>query len=204
MNEIEIVTTKNIDSASLNEFLKYLRTIDELNVQKSDMFFKSAGETPEFIKILADLATWSTVFKLAATAFLTKLGALAAEDLWRSKGEIALTLKDKSCKIIRDVSQILYRIKKRSSAHTEVLFSIPVPDRFPGATLTCPAESEEEIAVYIVCFAMKSEAIVRVVEEFASKYSNSFISVRLELLDTGSLRVELYEIESGDKYETLI
>ena len=168
------------------------------------MHFRSADQTPEYVRIVADLATWANVFKIAATAFLAKIGSLAAEDLWKNKGRIAEALRDESAQSLRSVASALHRLKFRSPSTATVSLSIPIPDDFPGTNLTCPAASEEEFAVYLACFAMRVDAISAVVNAFMSKHASKHVSVHLVLLDGGAFKVTLTEYMRGIEHNSTV
>jgi hypothetical protein len=191
----QILSTDQIDAASLRILEESLANLSS-EVESSKMFMRST-EPPEYVRILADLVTWSNVVKIAATAFLAKLGSLAAEDLWKNKGQISRALGHESSRALKRVAAAIVSLKSRSPERATVSFVIPVPDDFPGTAVTCPASSEEEVAVYLACFAMRAERIAEAVRRFQAKQESKHVHARLRLQDNGSFKVTLTEYMRG-------
>lgn len=197
---MEIISTRNINSEEVANLQRILVEISEAEVKATEIFMKSA-DPPEYVRIVAELFTWSNVFKVSATAFLAKIGSLAAEDAWSSKGRIKEALRENGLERLKIVAAALARIKSSSPSGTDVLFSIPVPNDFPGTNLKCPATSEEEIAVYLACFALRADEIVERIQSFKREQDSDHIAAHLLLEKNGTFVLTVTEFMKGIEAE---
>lgn len=202
MGKQVLATTRSIKRDDVGSVIDQLAAVG-LNVEHQEMFFKSAEGTPEYIELIFDALTWINVFKIAAGAFLARLGSEAGKDLWENKEKVAKAIGDPAAAVIGKIADRLFSAQCASDSNAEIVLSIPVPTDFPGTGIRFKAESELEVAVYLACFSLKADLIEASIEEFCSKHNSRHVSAQLTLLDDGSFSISINEYMQGTE-ETIV
>lgn len=125
-------------------------------------FRRAAGELPQFIQLLADASMWETAFKVAATAYLGRLGYRFADVTIERLGKLRST----DLKIIIDVAQALFDIARIPDAPAKIRIGIIGANRFTPAVLTVAADDGvPAIATALALVASRAQEISDIISD---------------------------------------
>jgi hypothetical protein len=152
--------------------------------------YKGAGG-PAFLQLVADLLTWSTVIKAAATIFLSQIAKNAADEVWKHKAELAAKLQDVTLKPLRRLVGALIGAKQRLNAgNSRVQVALPVPDDYWATILRIESTDEVEAAWLVASFVIHAEAIQATVEKLVSGGAVPLDYFVVKVMNEGHICVE--------------
>ena len=186
--EPELATTADV-AALLGPTVEeeFRRTFPGLQIQQE--VFKAA-DGPSSFQLVADFITWSTVFKAAATVFLSQflsqLAKNAADDLWKHKAELAAKLRELVVQPLRFLSSTIAGLNRQLVGRQKIIqIRLPIPDIYWGTVLRIDSADEVEVAWLLAHFILKVEAIHETVAKLIDEGHSGSPYFELRLTPTG-------------------
>jgi hypothetical protein len=186
-NEPELAITADV-AALLGPAVEeeFRRSFPGLQIQQE--VFKAA-EGPSSFQLVADFITWSTVFKVAATAFLSQLAKNAADDLWQHKAELAAKLREKLVQPLHFLSSTIAGLNRQlASRRKNIQIGLP-SDACWGTVVRIDSADEVEVAWMLAHFILQAEAIYRTVAKLTAEGHSGNPYFELHLTPVGEWAV---------------
>ncbi len=147
-----------------------------------------AAEPPAWVRIIAEVLTWETVLKVAATAYLAQLGKHLADATWETRKvaqRAAAKAADAAIAPLRKVWTALRRAAADSGRALEVMVEVPWPSDNWGTGVSLGLADEDEFLEALARFARVVAGIGRATTALSEEGCRPLGRVRCFLLESG-------------------
>jgi hypothetical protein len=189
---IRVVSTQDVSLTLLDEFREDLKTKVDLDIDRSQYFFKSAAP-PSWIAFFAEPSWWITVFGSLTALYVAEIVREAGKATWKNKKVIAAAIRSAGQSALRIFAQATWRLRLKMTPRTGFAVGLLFPDL--GTRLGLELNDEETLEVQFALFVHHMPALAKLIrsEQLDNK---AFGSIGLRLLDDGSLEATWIDVDT--------
>ena len=178
---IEIEATREFNLNYLDEIFSDNYQRLEISINPSQMMYKSAGDVPVWIKIIANFSVWEGMITATGATF----SALVTTDLYK-------------------LSKKILQAKINGDPKAKVLLSIPYPDERNSCILEITSGTENEIAEQIQKFGRFSLILQDRLKELDIENRDLATPIMVKFLDKQALEINWAEFPELQRFKKII
>jgi len=154
---------------------------------EATQFIQLSAEPPAWVRIIADVLTWETVLKVAATAYLTQLGKHLADSSWDARKKVRpLVIQAAGAAVtsLKTVYTAFRHTRERLGRRLGVHALLPWPHHW-GTGLPLDVEDEGEFIESLALFVSRIGGIERATAHLRDGGCRPLGGVTCELTEKG-------------------
>jgi hypothetical protein len=151
-----ISVTSDLASEDEGSFLSQVRSV--LPVHKVLGLAARSAEPGSAAHVVADVLTWTSVFKMAAADFLSQLKTNTAVEVWEKREKLLRALGTSVASPLYTLARAFSTINQRAK-HADASIAFPYPNQFYGTVFSIRSTNEVEIAWLLANFVKSAEGL---------------------------------------------